>query len=298
MSTGHAPDPAAIRARLSHPVVDSDGHWLEFAPAICEYLERVAGRGVVEAFNSRNGRVARDLELTVEQRRDLRRPQQGWWTFPTRNTLDRATAMVPKLLYERLDELGLDFCILYPTTGLAVPFISNDEVRRAACRAFNMYAAEQFAPYADRLTPAAVVPMNTPDEAIEELERVKALKLKVVVMSSVIKRPIPAAARRSPELARYATWFDMFGLDSEYDYDPVWAKCVELGVAPTFHSASSNQGLRLSPSNFVYNHSGHFAAAGHATAKAIFLASPGASRNCGLPFSKAVWAGPASCSAI
>jgi hypothetical protein len=53
-------------------------------------------------------------------------------------------------------------------------------------------------------------------------------------------------------------WYDVLGLDSEYDYDPVWAKCVELGIAPTFHSASSNQGLRLSPTNFVYNHIGHF----------------------------------------
>ena len=50
MSTGHVPDPAAIRARLSHPVIDSDGHWLEFGPAITEYLERVGGRGVLEAF--------------------------------------------------------------------------------------------------------------------------------------------------------------------------------------------------------------------------------------------------------
>lgn len=272
MSSGHAPDPAALRARLSHPVIDSDGHWLEFTPAICDYLERVGGRGVLEAFKLRNERIVRDLELSVDERRDARRPQQGWWVFPTRNTLDRATAMLPRLLYERLDELGLDFSVLYPTTGLAVPFISNDEVRRATCRAFNMFSAEQFAPYADRLTPAAVVPMNTPNEAIDELEYVaKTLKLKVVVMASVIKRPIPAAARRSPELARYATWFDMFGLDSAYDYDPVWAKCVELGIAPTFHSSGRGYGMRVSVSNFTYNHIGHFAVSAEAVCKALFL---------------------------
>ena len=111
-------------------------------------------------------------------------------------------------------------------------------------------------------------------------------------------RKVPAAPANDPDTARFAVRYDVLGLDSEYDYDPVWAKCVELGIAPTFHSASSSQGLRLSPTNFTYNHIGHFAAAGHATAKAIFLASPGASRNCGLPFSKAVWAGPASYSAI
>ena len=74
---------------------------------------------------------------------------------------------------------------------------------------------------------------------------------------------------------------------------------MELGIAPTFHSASSNQGLRLSPTNFVYNHIGHFAAAGHATAKAIFLG--GVTRRfpeLRFASSKAVSAGPANCSAI
>ena len=54
----------------------------------------------------------------------------------------------------------------------------------------------------------------------------------------------------------------MLALDSEYDYDPVWAKCVELKIAPTFHSASRGLGFRQSHSNFTYNHIGHFATAG------------------------------------
>ncbi len=84
-------------------------------------------------------------------------------------------------------------------------------------------------------------------------------------------RKVPAAAVNDPDTARFAVWYDVLGIDSDYDYDPVWAKCAELGIAPTFHSASLNQGLRLSPTNFCYSHIGHFAAAGHATAKAIFL---------------------------
>ena len=35
--------------------------------------------------------------------------------------------------------------------------------------------------------------------------------------------------------------------------------------------ARAGAGLRLSPSNFVYNHIGHFAAANHAACKAMFL---------------------------
>ena len=49
-------------------------------------------------------------------------------------------------------------------------------------------------------------------------------------------------------------------------------KCRELGIAPTFHSRRQQPGpAQLSPTNFVYNHIGHFAAAGHAVSKAIFL---------------------------
>src|SRR6516225_3537993 len=59
--------------------------------------------------------------------------------------------------------------------------------------------------------------------------------------------------------------------ESTHDYDPVWAKCVQLGVAPTLHGGSRGMGLRKSPSNFVYNHISHFAAASEATCKALFL---------------------------
>jgi len=78
-------------------------------------------------------------------------------------------------------------------------------------------------------------------------------------------------AEKHPTAAGVAAWYDVLGLDSEYDYDPVWAKCVELGFSPTFHSGSKGYGLRVSPSNFCYNHIGHFAAAGEAVCKALFL---------------------------
>jgi len=50
-----------------------------------------------------------------------------------------SAALLPRLLYERLDEFGFDFTVLYPTAGLAVGYIPEDEIRRASCRAFNMY---------------------------------------------------------------------------------------------------------------------------------------------------------------
>ena len=162
--------------------------------------------------------------------------------------------------------------VLYPTAGLAVGYIAEDEIRRACCRAFNMYAAHQFGEFSDRMTPAAAIPMHTPEEATAELEYVvKELGLKVVVMTSIVPRPIPAIERSSPGNGGIATWPDVFGIDSPYNYDPVWSKCVELGVVPTFHAGTRGAAFRTSPTNFVYNHIGHFAVAGEAVAKGLFL---------------------------
>jgi hypothetical protein len=66
-------------------------------------------------------------------------------------------------------------------------------------------------------------------------------------------------------------WQDVLGIDSDHDYDPVWAACAELGLSPTFHMGTRGSGLRNSPTNFVFNHIGHFAQANEAACKALFL---------------------------
>jgi len=261
-----------IRKRIGHPVIDADGHWLEFGPELGDYLKEVGGQSVADAFRQRGGYVAKSLSMTPEERAHTRRAQEAFWGAPAKNTLDRATAMLPRLLYERLDEFGFDFCVLYPTAGLGIPFLPDDELRRASCRAFNKYEADHFREFSDRMTPAAAIPMHTPEEAIEELEYcVKTLGLKVIVMASMIRRPIAAFADSPAEVKRVANYADVFGIDSSYDYDPVWQKCVELGVMPTFHAGTRGTGFRTSPTNFVFNHIGHFAVAGESVCKGLFL---------------------------
>ena len=61
--------------------------------------------------------------------------------------------------------------------------------------------------------------------------------------------------------------------DSDFDYDPVWRRCEELGVAPTFHASGQGWGTRMSRSNYVYNHIGNFAAADEASCRSIFFGS-------------------------
>jgi hypothetical protein len=78
--------------------------------------------------------------------------------LPARNSLDRATAMLPPLLYERLGEIGLDFAIAYPDHALFFPAIRDHELQLAAYRAYNVMAADLFSGLGDRLIPAACIP--------------------------------------------------------------------------------------------------------------------------------------------
>jgi len=270
-SNGHL-TAAKLRSQLSHPIVDADGHWLEFGPIIRDHMRKIGGDRAADGFGQFGSHVMKTLSSSVAERRYQRIAQEAFWALPTKNTRDRATATMPRLLYERMEELGLDFTILYPTAGLGLPRLADPETRKVTCRAFNTFSADFFRPFADRMTPAAVIPMHTPEEAIAELEYVtKQLGLKVVMLGSMIRRPIPAHVEKHPDMVNETAWFDTLGLDSEYDYDPVWAKCVELGLSPTFHSGGRGYGLRLSPTNFTYNHIGHFGVASEAVCKALFL---------------------------
>jgi predicted TIM-barrel fold metal-dependent hydrolase len=263
--------PSEVRAKLKHPIIDGDGHWVEYNPVFAERMRKLAGDKAADGYLASQRRIPDALKLSIAERKQRGIAMEGYWTRQSTNTRDRATAMLPRLLYDRLDELGIDFGIIYPTAGLSVPRIAEDATRRAVCRGFNLVTHEYFGKLSDRLTPAAVIPMFTPEEAIEELEFcVKQLGAKVAMFGNAARR-MPKAKDVDSDLARHTVIFERFGIDSDHDYDPVWQKCRELGIAPTFHAGGRGFGLRNSPSNFTYNHIGHFAAAGHSIAKGLFL---------------------------
>jgi predicted TIM-barrel fold metal-dependent hydrolase len=265
---------AEIRARLGHPVIDGDGHIVEYGPTYKDYLKQVAGPRIVERFDKVMSQHIGPywFNLTSAERRDIGVPRGPWWGRATKNTLDGATALLPNLLRERLDSFGIDFSIVYPTLGLQLIREEDEEMRRATCRALNVMLADLLSEHADRMTPAATIPMYSPEEAIEEAEyAVKQLGLKAFMIAGYVRRPLPILAREAPDLAKYSFLLDNIALDSEFDYDPFWAKCMELKVAPTAHSAGMGWGSRTSPNNYVFNHIGMFATAHESFAKALVM---------------------------
>lgn len=201
---------AQLHARLGHPVVDADGHWLEFGPYVREQMRRIGGDTALEGYTLYSSHVERTLTLTSGERRRLGITPPPWWGLPAKNTLDRATGMMPALLRSRMDELGLDFTVLYPTAGLLMLRNLDARTRRAAIRAYNIFCAEYFGRYSDRMTPVAVIPMHTPEEAVEELEfTTRQLGLKAVLLGSMVQRRKDVSAPAGDS----AVWLDLIGSD-------------------------------------------------------------------------------------
>jgi predicted TIM-barrel fold metal-dependent hydrolase len=252
---------ADIRAQLDHPVIDADGHWLETVPVFLDYFRDQAGPDAAAIFGQLTGQFYdRWHSATPAERRAQRLPRAPWWAEPA-DTFDRATATLPGLLYERLDELGIDVALMYPSIGLFGLTIQHDDVSMAFARAANRLAIDAFAPYADRLIPVALVPSREPHDAIEALDDAMALGFRAVFTTGAVRR-ITAGG---------VPYIDFLAIDSDHDYDPFWQRCLERGVAVTVHGGSIGWPDRLSPSNSVFNHIGHFANASQGFAKALVL---------------------------
>ena len=93
-----------LRKEVGPPIIDSDGHTVEFMPLFYDYLREVGGSKLVER-HQKNGafsfgsRLQKWYELSADGRRKSRITRPAWWV-PTARTLDRATVAFPRLLYE------------------------------------------------------------------------------------------------------------------------------------------------------------------------------------------------------
>lgn len=254
-----ATESAKLRERLPYPVIDTDGHIMEAPFVIQDFLKVVGGPTLVERFNKVLPRGSHEPKTVP------------WAQFAGPYTIDRATCMLPNLYALRLEEAGCDFSTLYPTLGFRVQVIPDDEVRAAACRAMNMMYAEIFKDVKHKMTPAALIPMTTPEEAIAETEfAVKELGLKALMTCNEAVRTPKIVLEKAPELAGLVREYSPLAIDSPYDYDPFWAKCLELKVCPAGHSMPF-VGTHQSPNNYIYNRVGFWMTYGHAACRALFM---------------------------
>src|SRR5688500_17372423 len=104
-----AVDAGGVRGGLGDPVIGIDGHLVERVPEVVPFVRDQLSQPLFDRWTG--GAFAHIFTVTGAsnaERSRTRVPHAGWWGAPTANTLDRATAMLPGLLHDRMDELGFD----------------------------------------------------------------------------------------------------------------------------------------------------------------------------------------------
>jgi predicted TIM-barrel fold metal-dependent hydrolase len=115
-----------------------------------------------------------------------------------------------------LDAFGLDAAVMFPNYGLLWEqrLASDGAAQRANARAYNRFVADTCSEAPDRLFGVGHVLLHDPVWAVEEIRRVRAQGVRLVMIA-------PAPVDGKPL--------------SHPDFDPVWAACGDEGVAPVFH---------------------------------------------------------------
>ena len=94
--------------------------------------------------------------------------------------------------------------------------------------------------------------------------------LKTIMLPGRVERPIEKYRDEYPGSEKYIRKMDVIGIDSDYDYDPLWKRCQELKIVPASHGSDAGWGA-ISVSNYVFNHLSSFAYAHDTFCKALFM---------------------------
>jgi predicted TIM-barrel fold metal-dependent hydrolase len=128
--------------------------------------------------------------------------------------LDHAGSYAPKPRLRDMDLQGIDQVMIIPTEIDIYPWLEDALGAKAFCRAYNEWAYEYTLADPERLFFAALIPMQHPDYAVEEIRRVAALGCRVALV-----RPMDA----------------MGNYPLQPKYEPVWDALEETGMVYGMH---------------------------------------------------------------
>ena len=263
---------ARVRSLVDHPIIDADGHFVEVGPLLQDEVDQLrrgrrrrrAARAVPRHRARRSTRRRASPTAAIPTVREQWKAMPSWWGWQTANVRDRATSHLPALLYERLDELGIDFTILYPSMALgyfevdrrravvgAVP--GGEPLPPARCSSRTAIAARS----------ARMVPMNTPEQA-DRRGRVRgdaSWARSRCSWPGTSRRPVgPTATASTCSASTATTTTTRSGRSAWSSASRRWctARCSQHRVTRSI-------------SNYVYNHINGLAAAHESLCKSLFL---------------------------
>ena len=61
--------PEQVRSKIDHPIVDGDGHWVEYDPVFSNKMRKVGGDLAADGFLKAMGATRESLAMSVSERR-------------------------------------------------------------------------------------------------------------------------------------------------------------------------------------------------------------------------------------
>lgn len=135
------------------------------------------------------------------------------------------SARDPHARLKDMDASGIDQVMIFPSTFVYLPLVENADAAYICARAYNDWVYDYCSADNKRLFPAAVLPTQNVDFAVEELRRVAKRGFKAALV-----RPIIAQGK-------YPTF---------PEYDPLWREFEDLRMVLGMHTFPS-RGEALSP---------------------------------------------------
>ena len=224
-----------MSGQLNTRIIDGDGHILEDNPGILEHMERpyrdiAAKKGIIfpPIDHLHDGRAVETPPL-----RDGREKvgPDGWLQF--------------------LEDVGIDWTVMYPTQGLGYGKIVSLDYAVAACKAYNDWTYHTYLQRDPRFNAMGLIPMQDTEEAVKELRRIVTEQGMMGAMMPSNGLPLPLGAkvywpiyeeadRLGCCLAVHGGCHDRFGLDHMNMYTPV-------------HALGHPWGITLNCANILYN---------------------------------------------
>ena len=202
-------------------VVDADGHVLEPMSAWADLPADQALRVERDAIGLDHVFVGGQEIVTVSLG-FLGSPGSHMEDLAHSRTYDEAQpgGFDPRLRLEDMTSEGIDAAVLYPSVGLNFWVVEDPPTAVALARAYNDWLAGYCDADRDRLFGAAMLPLQDPVAAVDELRRAH----RELGFPAAFVRPNPCLGRAISHPA----------------FEPVWTAAEELGVAIGIHEGSSN----------------------------------------------------------
>jgi predicted TIM-barrel fold metal-dependent hydrolase len=224
-----------------HFVVDADSHKCEnplvFGDFIPEgYRERLSF--IRDRFGEQRFRIIdRNPESGANDfaRVFLQPEGYGKGTYRPYHAETTIGGLFNRVRLEHMDREGIDHQVLYGSIVLAFNSLIDSDLAVVLCRAYNDYIHADVAGNEARLHPIAILPLQDPTAAVEEMRRcVLELGMPGVCIPPNLPMPHPDAPDRFPDVRVPKPL-------SHPDFQPVFAAAQELGVSLAIHGAPGMQ---------------------------------------------------------